>query len=73
MRGAAVALYCVQASRGLALVATDLAAVGRLIYESVHAANAIHGVVGSCLQVMVLLKHRPRTGQGGCQPASSGR
>lgn len=47
------ALHHVQPSGGLALVALGAAAAGWLVYENVHATNALYGVVGSSLQLVL--------------------
>lgn len=50
---ATAALHHAPPSGGLALTALGIAATGRLIYENVHATNALYGVVGSSLQLVL--------------------
>ncbi|MGP8432446.1 hypothetical protein ACT2FY_40765 [Paraburkholderia fungorum] len=46
------AFHHAQPSGGLALMALGIAAAGWLIYENVHATNALFGTVGSSLQLV---------------------
>ena len=47
------AFHHAQPSGGLALMALGIAAAGWLIYENVHATNALFGTVGSSLQLVL--------------------
>lgn len=50
---ATAALHHTPPSGGLALMALGIAAAGWLIYENVHATNALYGVAGSSLQLVL--------------------
>lgn len=50
---ATAALHHAPPSGGLALMALGIAAAVWLIYENVHATNALYGVVGSSLQLVL--------------------
>lgn len=50
---ATAGLHHAQPSGGLALMALGVVAAGWLIYENVHATNALYGVVGSSLQLVL--------------------